>query len=194
MEMKTAVITSDEGNLLRVLHKSKITGIRLSLVVTDRKCGAYDAAYNSLKIPRAMVKRNDFSPAFDQHRPIFTAHLLRVLKLNEIQLVLFAGLRTIVSPNFFQEYGGLTLSIHRSLLPAFPGLNPVRRALEAGAKVTGSTVHTVAERKVDEGRIIDRVVVPIRPDDTVEKLTARIEPVEYELLPRAIRKFQLALQ
>src|SRR5215510_15029470 len=92
----------------------------------------------------------------------------------------------ILSPDFIAAYRGRILNIHPSLLPSFTGLYAHRQALEHGVKVAGCTVHLVDET-LDGGPIIAQRVVPVREDDSVETLSARILEQEHELYPEAIR-------
>jgi phosphoribosylglycinamide formyltransferase-1 len=94
----------------------------------------------------------------------------------------------ILSPACVRALAGRALNIHPSLLPAFPGLHAQRQALEHGAKVSGATVHFVAEG-VDAGPIVLQAAVPVEPDDTEETLSARILAEEHRLYPAAVRLF-----
>jgi phosphoribosylglycinamide formyltransferase 1 len=103
-------------------------------------------------------------------------------------LILLAGYFRILSPEFVELYENRIFNIHPSLLPAFPGLNPQRQALDHGAKVAGCTVHFV-NKGVDSGPIILQTAVPVRDDDTVETLSKRILREEHRLYPEAVRLF-----
>jgi len=103
-------------------------------------------------------------------------------------LILLAGYFRILSPEFVGLYERRVLNIHPSLLPAFPGLNAQKQALDHGAKVTGCTVH-FANKGVDSGPIILQTPVPVRDDDTVETLSQRILREEHRLYPEAVRLF-----
>jgi phosphoribosylglycinamide formyltransferase-1 len=103
-------------------------------------------------------------------------------------LVALAGYFRILSPQFVNHYHNRIMNVHPALLPAFPGLDAQKRALEHGVKVSGATVHFVA-KEVDAGPIILQAHVPIRDDDTVETLSERILRQEHRLYPEAIRLF-----
>ena len=103
-------------------------------------------------------------------------------------LILLAGYFRILSPEFIGLYERRVLNIHPSLLPAFPGLNAQKQAMDHGAKVTGCTVH-FANKGVDAGPIILQTPVPVRDDDTVETLSQRILGEEHRLYPEAVRLF-----
>jgi phosphoribosylglycinamide formyltransferase 1 len=103
-------------------------------------------------------------------------------------LVALAGYFRILSPAFVDHYRHRIMNVHPALLPAFPGLDAQKRALEHGVKVSGATVHFVA-KEVDAGPIILQAHVPVRDDDTVESLSERILRQEHRLYPEAIRLF-----
>ena len=92
----------------------------------------------------------------------------------------------IFTPGFVQRYAGRLVNIHPSLLPVFPGLHTHRRALEAGCKFAGATVHYVTA-ELDHGPIIAQGVVPVLPDDTEDALAARVLAIEHRLYPMAVR-------
>ena len=100
-------------------------------------------------------------------------------------LVVLAGFMRILTPGFVNRYAGRLLNIHPSLLPAFPGLHTQQRALDAGCKVAGATVHQVTV-DLDHGAILAQAVVPVLPGDTAEDLAARVLTQEHLIYPRAI--------
>ena len=103
-------------------------------------------------------------------------------------LIALAGYLRILSPQFVDRYHNRIMNVHPALLPAFPGLEAQKRALEHGVKVSGATVHFVA-KEVDAGPIVLQAHVPVRDDDTVESLSERILRQEHRLYPEAIRLF-----
>jgi len=104
------------------------------------------------------------------------------------QLVVLAGFMRILTPEFTARYAGRLLNIHPSLLPAFPGLRTHSRALAAGVKLHGCTVHFVTP-DVDHGPIVIQAAVPVKPDDDEERLAARVLVQEHRIYPRAVRWF-----
>jgi phosphoribosylglycinamide formyltransferase-1 len=100
-------------------------------------------------------------------------------------LVVLAGFMRILTPGFVARYEGRLLNIHPSLLPAFPGLHTHQRALDAGCKVAGVTVHQVTA-DLDHGPILAQAVVPILPNDTADTIAARVLTQEHLIYPRAI--------
>ena len=109
-----------------------------------------------------------------------------LLQESGVECVALAGYMRIVTPALIRMFPWKIFNIHPSLLPAFPGLDAQRQALEWGAKVSGCTVHLVTEG-VDEGPIIMQTAVPIMEEDTVESLSARILEQEHRLYPQTIQ-------
>jgi phosphoribosylglycinamide formyltransferase 1 len=118
-------------------------------------------------------------------REAFDAELARAIDRRHPTLVVLAGFMRILTPGFVERYRGRLLNIHPSLLPAFPGLNTHQRAIDAGCKVAGATVHQVTS-ELDHGPILDQAVVPVLPGDTAESLAARVLTQEHLIYPRAI--------
>src|SRR5207344_3565819 len=114
--------------------------------------------------------------------------LAREIDLFEPRLVVLAGFMRILTDAFVERYGGKLVNIHPSLLPAFPGLHTHRRALEAGVRIHGCTVHFVTPA-LDSGPIIVQAAVPVQADDTEERLAARVLAEEHRIYPQAIRWF-----
>ena len=111
--------------------------------------------------------------------------ILAALRERHVDLVCLAGYMRLLSPCFVEAFRGRILNIHPSLLPAFPGLDAQRQALDQGAKVSGCTVHFVDET-LDGGPIIAQRVVPVIEGDTVDSLSARILEQEHQLYPEAV--------
>jgi phosphoribosylglycinamide formyltransferase-1 len=119
-------------------------------------------------------------------REEYDADLVSVLREHGVDLVCLAGFMRLLSPVFVRAFPGRVLNIHPALLPAFPGLDAQRQAFEHGVKVSGATVHLVDEG-LDSGAIVAQEAVPVRPDDTVDSLIARILEAEHRLYSRAVR-------
>ena len=103
-------------------------------------------------------------------------------------LVVLAGFMRILTPTFVEQHAGRLLNIHPSLLPAFTGLHTHRRAINAGCKFAGATVHQVSA-ELDAGAILEQAVVPVLPGDTQDTLAARVLATEHLIYPRAIRNW-----
>ena len=121
-------------------------------------------------------------------RPAFDAALAAAIDRYRPDLVALAGFMRILTPSFVERYRGLIMNIHPSLLPAFPGLHTHRRALEAGVRIHGCTVHFVTP-DLDSGPVIVQAAVPVQPGDTEEQLAARVLAQEHRIYPQAIRWF-----
>lgn len=115
----------------------------------------------------------------------FEAELSAALKQADVELICSAGFMRLLTENFVEEWCDRQLNIHPSLLPAFKGLNTHERAIEAGVKLSGCTVHFV-RTEMDAGPIIAQAAVPVLPDDTPEELAARILQAEHRLYPMAL--------
>ncbi len=121
-------------------------------------------------------------------RDAFEADLAAAIDAHAPDCIALAGFMRVLSDAFVHRYADRMLNIHPSLLPAFPGLDTHRRALDAGVRVHGATVHFVAP-VVDAGPIVAQAAVPVRIDDTPDALAARVLAAEHRLYPRAIEWF-----
>lgn len=119
-------------------------------------------------------------------RESFDADLARAVQAHAPDAVVLAGFMRILTPAFVQQFEGRLVNVHPSLLPAFAGLHTHRRAIEAGCKVAGATVHFVTP-ELDHGPIIAQAAVPVLPGDTEDLLAARVLAREHVLYPRAVR-------
>ena len=120
-----------------------------------------------------------------ESREAFDAQLAAAIDRHSPALVVLAGFMRILTPGFVERYAGRLINIHPSLLPAFPGLHTHQRAIEAGCRFAGATVHQVTH-ELDYGPILDQAVVPVLPGDTPESLAARVLTQEHIIYPRAI--------
>jgi phosphoribosylglycinamide formyltransferase-1 len=125
-------------------------------------------------------------PSKGLDREAYDALLIRELRANAVDLVCLAGFMRLLSASFVRAFPERFLNIHPSLLPAFPGLDAQKQALEHGVKVTGCTVHLVDEF-LDAGPIVLQATVPVLDDDTIESLSARILVEEHRIYSEAIR-------
>ena len=118
-------------------------------------------------------------------REAFDAQLTQVIDRHAPDLVVLAGFMRILTPGFVSHYEGRMVNIHPSLLPAFTGLHTHQRAIDAGCKFAGCTVHRVTA-ELDVGPILDQAAVPVLPGDTAELLAARVLVQEHIIYPRAV--------
>jgi phosphoribosylglycinamide formyltransferase-1 len=154
---------------------------RIAAVVSNRPDAAGLAFAQAHGIATAVVDHKAFAV-----RDEFDAALATVVEGFEPDLVVLAGFMRILSPAFVRRFEGRMVNVHPSLLPSFTGLHTHRRAIEAGCKVAGVTVHFVTP-DLDHGPIIAQAVVPVLPDDTEATLAARVLAREHVLYPRAVR-------
>jgi len=134
--------------------------------------GVATAVVNHLSHPSRDAFDQALMEAVDTHNPV---------------LVVLAGFMRILTPSFVSHYEGRLVNIHPSLLPAFTGLHTHQRALDAGCKFAGATVHRVTA-ELDHGPILEQAVVPVLPDDDPNTLAARVLTQEHLIYPRAIAK------
>ena len=142
----------------------------------------------------AFAKQNGIATAVVDHkafanqtnpREAFDATLMAEIDKHQPALVVLAGFMRILTPKFVAHYEGKLINIHPSLLPAFAGLNTHQRALEAGCKFAGATVHRVTA-DLDHGPILAQAVVPVLPEDTSETLAARVLTQEHLIYPQVV--------
>src|SRR5205814_7748479 len=184
MNKRIGVLLSGRGSNFEALADSvaagRIPNAEISIVISNREDaqGLLRAAERGIParvIPSKGVERE----AYDR---------LVVAALNEarVDLVCLAGFMRLLSPHFVAAFRGRILNIHPSLLPAFPGLEAQRQALDYGVKFTGCTVHFVDEN-LDAGPIVVQSVVPVEDSDTEEALSARILKEEHRIYSEAVK-------
>jgi phosphoribosylglycinamide formyltransferase 1 len=135
------------------------------------------------RVPQA--SRRSPSTSFPS-RDVFDAAIAEQLAARQVTLVCLAGFMRLIGPRMLEAFPNGILNVHPSLLPAFPGVEAQRQALEHGVKVSGATVHLVTG-ELDGGPIVLQAPVPVRDDDTVETLSARILIEEHRIYPEAVR-------
>ncbi|MBB3179520.1 phosphoribosylglycinamide formyltransferase [Variovorax sp. Sphag1AA] len=156
---------------------------RVAAVISNKVDAGGLAIARAHSISTAVVPHKDFAG-----REEFDAALAREVDAHTPALVVLAGFMRILTPWFVTRYAGRLINIHPSLLPAFPGLNTHRRAIEAGCRVAGVTVHEVTT-ELDHGPILAQAAVPVLPDDTPDDLAARVLAQEHRVYPRAISEW-----
>lgn len=156
---------------------------RVAAVISNKPDAGGLAIAREHAIPTAVVPHKDFAS-----REEFDAALARAIDAYAPTLVVLAGFMRILTPGFVTHYAGRLINIHPSLLPAFPGLHTHRRAIEAGCRVAGVTVHEVTV-ELDHGPILAQAAVPVLPDDTPEALAARVLAQEHRVYPRAVAEW-----
>jgi phosphoribosylglycinamide formyltransferase-1 len=180
---KLGILLSGRGSNFEAIARNVANGsieAEIAIVISNRPDArglkmAQDMGLNALCIPSKNVDRETFD-----------ARVAAELKRHSVDLVCLAGFMRLLSASFIHEFPMRILNIHPSLLPAFPGLDAQEQALHHGAKITGCTVHFV-DKDLDAGPIVAQAAVPVRDDDTVESLSARILKEEHRVYSEAIR-------
>ena len=179
--LRVGVLISGRGSNLRALIAACVDTTypaKIVSVVSDRVEAPGLAFAQSAGICSAVIPHHA--------RQAFAAQAEVLLRGQRVELVCLAGFMRVLDAAFVEAWRDRMVNIHPSLLPAFPGLRPQSRALAAGVRFTGCTVHFVRP-EVDAGPIIAQAVVPTRPDDDEASLSARILSVEHRLYPLAVR-------
>ncbi|MDM0012545.1 phosphoribosylglycinamide formyltransferase [Variovorax sp. J22P168] len=153
---------------------------RVAAVISNKADAAGLALARERGIATAVVPHRDFA-----NREDFDRALAAAVDAHAPALVVLAGFMRILTPGFVGRYAGRLINIHPSLLPAFPGLNTHQRAIDAGCKVAGLTVHQVTA-ELDHGPILAQAVVPVFADDTATSLAERVLVHEHRVYPAAI--------
>lgn len=184
--LNLGVLVSGSGtNLQSIIDEIEAGRLDASIkVVVSNKPDAY-ALERAKKhgIPVAVVRVKDFP-----QKEAFDSEVLRVLREHGVELVILAGFMRIITRVLLDAFHMKIMNIHPSLLPAFPGLEVQKAALEYGVKFSGCTVHFV-DGGVDTGPVIVQAVVPVKDEDTVESLSKRILMEEHRIYTRAIRLY-----
>jgi phosphoribosylglycinamide formyltransferase-1 len=163
---------------------AKHLNARISAVISNRPNAPGLALAKSQGIATEVVEHTAFA-AHAQPREAFDAALMAVIDTYQPHLVVLAGFMRILTPGFVAHYAGRLVNIHPSLLPAFTGLRTHERALQAGCKFAGATVHRVTA-ELDHGEILAQAVVPVLPGDTTETLAERVLAQEHVMYPKAV--------
>jgi phosphoribosylglycinamide formyltransferase-1 len=184
MKKRIAVLLSGRGSNFEALADSVVAGripdAEIALVLSNRE-GA-----QGIDKARARGLETCVIPSKGLEREAFDKLVVAALKEKNVELVCLAGYMRLLSAYFVAAFPGRILNIHPSLLPAFPGLESQRQALEHGSKFTGCTVHFVDEN-LDAGPIILQAVVPIQDGDTEATLSERILREEHRIYSEAVR-------
>ncbi len=176
------ILLSGRGSNFEAIARNAEAGripARIAVVISNRKEAP------GLSRAREMGLDTRFIPSQGKQREASDREVVAVLKAFEVDVVCLAGFMRVLSPYFVREFPRHILNIHPALLPAFPGTEVQKQALEYGVKFSGCTVHIVDEG-VDTGPIVCQAVVPVLDDDTVETLSARILKEEHRIYSEAI--------
>ncbi|HEV2380512.1 MAG TPA: phosphoribosylglycinamide formyltransferase [Terriglobia bacterium] len=177
------ILLSGRGSNFEAIARNVLAGTlpaRIALVISNR------ADAGGLERARALGFPARFIPSKGKDRDAYDNELIAALRESEVNIVCLAGFMRLLGPGFVRAFPSRILNIHPALLPAFPGLEAQKQALDYGVKFTGCTVHLVDEG-VDTGPILCQAVVPVLEDDTVGTLSARILKEEHRIYSEAIR-------
>lgn len=158
-------------------------GVRVAAVISNNAAAGGLTLAKDLGLATEVVPHESF-----ESREAFDAALMARIEPHAPALVVLAGFMRILTPGFVQHYAGRLINIHPSLLPAFTGLNTHQRAIDAGCRVAGTTVHQVTS-ELDQGDILAQAVVPVLPGDSADTLAARVLTQEHLIYPQAVRDF-----
>lgn len=182
--MKSIVIlVSGRGSNMQAIVDAAIPGARIAAVISNRPDASGLAFAAERGIETAVVDHKAYAD-----RATFDQALAGCIDGYRPDLVVLAGFMRVLTNDFVRRYEGRLINIHPSLLPSFPGLHTHRRALEAGVRVHGATVHFVTAT-LDCGPIIVQAVVPVLPGDDEARLAARVLAQEHCIYPQAVRWF-----
>ena len=187
MKQRAAVLISGRGSNMAALvaaSRDPAYPVEFALVLSNREQAPGLALAASLGVPTAVVSHRLFGSDRAAHEAAIDAALVAA----DMQIVCLAGYMRLLTPFLVERWAGRMLNIHPSLLPAFPGLDTHARALAAGVRLHGCTVHLVTQT-MDEGPILAQAAVPVLPDDTEDTLAARVLVQEHVMYPLALRLF-----
>lgn len=175
---RIVVVISGRGSNMRALVEA---GLPVVAVLANRADAAGLAFARERGIATSVVEHRSYAT-----RDAFDAALAAQIDAHAPTLVVLAGFMRVLTAEFVDRYTGRLVNIHPSLLPAFPGLHTHERALQAGVRIHGATVHFVTS-DLDQGPIIAQAAVPVLPGDTPDTLAARVLEQEHVIFPRALR-------
>ncbi|GIX28011.1 MAG: phosphoribosylglycinamide formyltransferase [Burkholderiales bacterium] len=177
---RLAILISGRGSNMEAILRARLPATVAAVISNEP--GA-----RGLEIARAHGIATEVVPHRDHpDRGSFDQALAQAIDRHGAELVVLAGFMRVLTAGFVERYRGRLVNIHPSLLPAFPGLHTHRRALEAGVRIHGCTVHFVTE-SLDHGPIIIQAAVPVLPEDDEARLAARVLAEEHRIYPQAIR-------
>jgi phosphoribosylglycinamide formyltransferase-1 len=183
---RIVILISGRGSNMEALLRAREAGelpVEIAAVISNKDDAKGLETARAHGIPAGVVAHREFPS-----REAFDAALQAKIDEFNPDLVVLAGFLRVLTAGFVRHYEGRLINIHPSLLPAFPGLHTHERAIEAGCKLHGATVHFVTP-ELDHGPIIIQAAVPVLPDDTPDTLAARVLAQEHLIYPRAVRWF-----
>ena len=186
MKKKVVILISGTGtNMVSLVQATRTNDFPAEVVavISDNKDAKGIEKARILGLSTYVIERKNFTD-----KQTFETALLDRINACQPDIVCLAGFMRLISKRIIAPYEGRILNIHPALLPLFRGLHTHQRALDAGVKITGCTVHLVTEG-MDEGTILGQAAVPVLENDTADRLAARVLKVEHKLYPATLRAF-----
>ena len=186
--LKIAVLGSGKGSNFRSILNAILAGqlnARPVLAVSDVPGAGILTLAENLGVPTELIQEPKYRTRLSE---AVERALVNTLKASDAELIVLAGYFRVVKEPLLEAFPRRIINIHPSLLPAFPGLEAWRQAIDAGVSTTGCTVHFV-DPGIDTGEVIARSEVSVLPGDTPETLHARIQEAEHRLYPEVIKRF-----
>ena len=177
---RIVVLISGRGSNMEAMLKARLP-VDIAAVISNEPAAGGLVTAQALGIATAVVPHRAFAD-----RTAFDEALAAEIDRHQPDFIILAGFMRVLTENFVARYLGRMVNIHPSLLPSFPGLHTHRRALEAGVRIHGCTVHFVTPG-LDSGPIIIQAAVPVLPNDTEDLLAARVLEQEHRIYPQAVR-------
>jgi phosphoribosylglycinamide formyltransferase 1 len=180
---RLGVLISGRGSNLQAISEAIGSGqldASIAVVISNQPGAAGLTRARAAGLPTEVLDHRMFASRRD-----YDVALVGMLRRYDVGLVCLAGFMRLLGAEFIEAFPNAVLNVHPSLLPAFPGVDAQRQALDHGVKVAGCTVHVVTG-DLDAGPIVAQAAVPVLPSDTVETLSARILVQEHRLYPLAI--------
>ena len=177
---KIVILISGRGSNMAAILKARLP-LEIAAVISNETDAKGLATAQAQGVPTAVIPHRAFAERED-----FDGALAMEINRYQPDLIVLAGFMRVLTDGFVERYAGRMINIHPSLLPSFPGLHTHRRALAAGVRVHGCTVHFVTPG-LDSGPIIIQAAVPVHADDSEDTLAARVLAEEHRIFPQAIR-------
>ncbi len=182
-KVKAAVFASGTGsNFEAIMDQHNHLNCEIALLVCDKPGAKVLEKAERLGVPTFV-----FNPKQYDSKEAYEQEIVEQLRKTNITWIFLAGYMRLVGKTLLQSFEGRTINIHPSLLPAFPGIDAIGQAFEAGVKTTGVTVHYIDEG-IDTGPIIAQESLEVLPEDTRETLQIKIQQIEHRLYPQVIKQ------
>lgn len=181
--LKLGIMASGNGSNFEAIASAIAQGqlcAQIQVLIYNNSEAKVAARAANWGVPAVLLNHRDY-----ERREDLDQQIVKTLRQYKVEWVIMAGWMRVVTPVLINAFPDQIINIHPSLLPSFPGVRAVEQAMDAGVKISGCTVHIV-RLEVDSGPILLQAAVPVLPDDTPQKLHARIQVQEHRILPPAI--------